>query len=339
MAKIDKYFLNFSSEYDYSDKKKNNTNSIAYMFNRTSTMFEYENLPKTIPYKELEKILQSTGFGIFTKIDDDFYVVSGGLGGVTDVYNRPTNAIVSVPYLNYNKTLTIGEDCVIIMNDITGTGLKPIFDKYINLLNENEISILLATVNNRIQTLISANDDSTVESAETFLKNIYEGKLGVIAESQLFDSLKVNHKTTNNSISELIELEQYLKASLYNEIGLSANYNMKKERLINAEVELNNDVLFPLLDDMLECREQALNEINELYGLNISVKFGNAWAYRNNVIEPVQDDLSNDNKEGEPVIEDEEIIEPMDDTEDTEDKEDTEDTEDTEEEKDKKKVN
>ena len=246
LAKIDKYFLNFSGEYDYANKKINNTNSMGYMFNRTSTMFKYNNLPKTIPYKELEKLLQSTGYGIFTKINDDFYVVRGGLGGETDVYNRPTKAIVSVPYLNYSQTLDIGENCVLIMNDTTGTGLKPIFDKYINLLNENEISILLATVNNRIQTLISANDDSTIESAKMFLTNIFDGKLGVVAESQLFDSLKVNHKTTNNSVSELIELEQYLKASLYNEIGLSANYNMKKERLINAEVELNNDVLFPL---------------------------------------------------------------------------------------------
>lgn len=320
LAKIDKYFLNFSGEYDYSNKKMNNTNSIGYMFNRTSTMFKYTNLPKTIPYKELEKILQSTGYGVFTKINGDFYVVNGVLGGETDVYNRPTKAIVSVPYLNYNNTLDIGKNCVLIMNDTTGIGLKPIFDKYINLLNENEISILLATVNNRIQTLISANDDSTIESAKMFLTNIFDGKLGVVAESQLFDSLKVNQKTTNNSVRELIELEQYLKASLYNEIGLSANYNMKKERLINAEVELNNDVLFPLIDDMLECRVNSLNEINELYGLNISVEFGNTWAYRNN-----------------PVTEDVPYIEPTEETPDAEDTPDTEETPDAEETKDKDK--
>ena len=286
MAKIDKHFLGFSSDYDYLDKKKNIINQMAYLFNRTVTMFEYHNLPETIPPKELELLLQSNGFGIFLKIDNDFYVVNGGLGGEGDVYNRPTKAVVSIPYLKYNETLNIGEDCIILKSDSTLTGLKPMFDKYIHLLNENNISMLLTVVNTRIQSIISANDDRTVESAKEFLKDIQDGKLGVIAESQLFNSLKVsNSNTRNNNISDLIELEQYMKASLFNEIGLSANYNMKKERLINAEVELNNDVLYPLIDDMIQCREEGLKQINELFDLDIQVKFSSSWAYKNRDVE------------------------------------------------------
>ena len=286
MAKIDKHFLGFSSDYDYLDKKKNIINQMSYLFNRTVTMFEYHNLPETIPPKELELLVQSNGFGVFIEVEGEYYIVNAGLGGEGDVYNRPTKAVVSIPYLKYNETLNIGEDCIILKSDSTLTGLKPMFDKYIYLLNENNISMLLTVVNTRIQSIISANDDRTVESAKEFLKDIQDGKLGVIAESQLFNSLKVsNSNTRNNNISDLIELEQYMKASLFNEIGLSANYNMKKERLINAEVELNNDVLYPLIDDMIQCREEGLKQINELFDLDIQVKFSSSWAYKNRDVE------------------------------------------------------
>ena len=282
MAKIDKYFIGGKSvDFDYTDKETNIKNNIAYMFNRTNAMFKYNNLPKTIPSKELELLLQSNGFGIFLKIDNDFYVVNGGLGGETDVYNRPTKAIVSIPSLNYNKTLDINKDCVVISSDSSNVGLLPMFKKYAFILNENMITMILANVNKRYTTLISANDDNTVASAELFLKNIFDGKQGVIAENKLFDSLKVNPNTEDmGTLKDLIEFEQYIKASFYNEIGLSANYNMKKERITKEEFTTNSDSLFPLVDDMLNSRRKALEEINLLFDLDITVDFNSSWNIR-----------------------------------------------------------
>ena len=75
LAKIDKHFLNFNSDYDFLDKETNILKLLSYMFNRTNAMFEYENLPDTVPSKELELLIQSNGFGVFTKINDDYYVV------------------------------------------------------------------------------------------------------------------------------------------------------------------------------------------------------------------------------------------------------------------------
>ena len=90
MAKVDKHFIGSKlRDFDFLDKATNVNNNIAYMLNRTNTMFKYTNLPSTIPSKEIEILLQTNGFGVFVKIEDDFYVVNGGLGGETDVYNRP----------------------------------------------------------------------------------------------------------------------------------------------------------------------------------------------------------------------------------------------------------
>ena len=307
MAKVDKYFLGDGDKgtgYNHLDKKTNVNNHIKYMLNRSINMFKYHNLPDTLPAKELELLLQCHGYTVICKINDNLYAVNAGLGGECDVYGNPTQAIVTVPYLNYNATLNIDTDCIVMNNDTMQTGLIPMYQKYCTLLNENEITMLLVTINKRIQNFISANDDSTVQSARKFLENVYAGKVGVIAEQRLFDSLKIANVGTNAGINlkDLFEYEQYLKASLYNEIGLSANFNMKRERLTKAEVECNTDNLYPLPDEMLSSRREAIAKINEMFGTDITVEFNSSWDYRvlgGESIDTLEDD--NTGAEGENV--------------------------------------
>ena len=285
MAKVDKYFLGESNSvtgYNHLDKKTNVNNHIKYMLNRSVNMFKYHNLPDTIPAKELELLLQCHGYAVICKINNELYAVKAGLGGESDVYGNPTQAVVTVPYLNYNDTLNIDTDCIVMNNDIMQIGLLPMYQKYCTLMNENEITMLLVTINKRIQNFISANDDNTVQSARKFLQNVFDGKMGVIAEQRLFDSLKIAHtgSQAGMSLTELFEFEQYLKASLFNEIGLSANYNMKRERLTKSEVECNTDNLYPLPDEMLSSRREAIDKINNLFGTDILVEFSSSWDYR-----------------------------------------------------------
>ena len=310
MAKVDKYFLGDGDKgtgYNHLDKKTNVNNHIKYMLNRSINMFKYHNLPDTLPAKELELLLQCHGYAVICKINDNLYAVNAGLGGECDVYGNPTQAIVTVPYLNYNATLNIDTDCIVMNNDTMQTGLIPMYQKYCTLLNENEITMLLVTINKRIQNFISANDDSTVQSARKFLENVYAGKVGVIAEQRLFDSLKIANVGTNAGINlkDLFEYEQYLKASLYNEIGLSANFNMKRERLTKAEVECNTDNLYPLPDEMLSSRREAIDKINEMFDTDITVEFNSSWDYRvlgGESIDTLEDD--NAGAEGENVTAD-----------------------------------
>lgn len=284
MAKIDKYNygLGYTFNYDYKDKPRNVENLMKYMLNRSNIMFQYHNLPDSIPSREIELLLQTNGFGVFIEVEGKYYIVNGGLGGEPDVYNMPTEAVISIPALKLNKTYKINEDCIVIPNDSMYLGLLPMYAKYCTLMNENEITMLLATVNKRIQHLLSANDDNTLESAKKFLEKVFDGEIGVIGESKLFESLKVNTTSTTSQVSmkDLFEYEQYLKASMYNEIGLSANFNMKRERLSSSEVEANTDNLYPLVDDMLKNRREGLEKVNKMFGLDIQVEFNSSWDYR-----------------------------------------------------------
>lgn len=296
--------------YDRKEKDRNTRNQVMYMLDRSLLMFKYNGLPESLPPIELERLLQSNGFAGVTEVEGVLYAFYGGLGGEQDVYGRPTTLVVSNPALNYNETLEIEKDVVLMRNDSMMLGLMPTFAKYSTLLNENEVSMTLASISQRVNNLISVADDNTALSADKYLKQLEEGKLGYIFESKLFDSLQTNpmNSSGGSSITELIELQQYLKASMYNDIGLNANYNMKRERLNSSEVEMNSDNLYPFVDNMLEHRRIALDEINEKFGYEITVELNSSWNYRNSQGEDIDNEyLQQDDAETEELGESDEF--------------------------------
>ena len=100
-----------------------------------------------------------------------------------------------------------------------------------------------------------------------------------MSETAFIEGLNVREfKEVADCLIPLIEYHQYTKASFLNDIGLNANYNMKREAINSNESNLNDDMLRPFIDDMLKMREEAIEEINKKYDLNISVSFNSAWA-------------------------------------------------------------
>ena len=251
---------------------------IDNMLIKCNQMFVYKNLPDGITKRVIERYLLENGYCIFTKENDKFYVFTGGLGGEQNEYYEYTKCIVSNPYLKLNKEYTINDDCVLIRNDSKMKGLIPLLEKYGVLCGDCELSINMLTNNLRTQFFISANDDKTRQNADLFIKKLVDGELSVIGENQFLDGVKVHNVSSQaNCIQQFIELNQYLKASAFNEIGLDANFNMKRERLTVNEVELNTSILIPLADNMLEERKNAIDLINKKYGLNIEVDLSSVW--------------------------------------------------------------
>lgn len=266
--------------YDWSYVKEKIFRSYStYLFLRTQSMFEYQNLPESIPARYLEKYLQENGQCCICSVDGTLYALIGSPGGELDAYYQPTTYVVANPYLNFSKELTVDRDCVLFRNDNEMMGLTPLISRYAGMLTENLITIRRSDVMMRTMYFISAPDDKSLQSSKMFLDDIEEGTSGVVADSPFFDGIKTH--TTNTSASDymiqFIELHQYLKGSLYNELGLNANFNMKRESLSKDELGLNDDALMPLIDEMLSQRRIAVGKINELFDQNISVDYGSAW--------------------------------------------------------------
>lgn len=282
----DKKYLKYirsNDLYNFKDKKNNIFNHEIYMLMRTSRMFKWSGLPETIPEKYLEQFLQVNGYAGIAVGDDagSLYAFYGGLGGEPDAYYNPTKFIVANPYLKLSKEYTIDSDCIIIRNDPFYIGLMPLFNKYASMLSENELSLNMASINTRVQSALAAGDDRTKAAAERYIEKLTEGDISVIGENAFFDedlkSVPLANTSKTGILGDLIEYEQYLKASWYNELGLNANYNMKREALNSAESSINDDILFPLVDEMLKMRQEGADRVNEMFGTDISVELASSW--------------------------------------------------------------
>lgn len=262
------------------DKDTAVTEFMANTLAKTQSMFEYDGLPDSIPQKELERLLQTTGNAFVTSVDGVLYALSGGKGGEPDVYGRATLYTVANPALKLNKTYDIQKDGVLIENDSNGESLLPLIGRYAVLYTDGLISLNTASILTRITMLISASDDKTKQSADEFLRKIQDGEFSIIGENAFFKGVNMQTAPTTNSvyITQLIELIQYYKASMYNELGLNANYNMKRERLNLGEVSMSVDVLLPYVDNMLKERQNAVEKINEMFDTEISVKLASSWG-------------------------------------------------------------
>ena len=294
-----------------SDKTKVFENYCKYTFTRTQSMFTYEGLPDTIPVQWLESYLQRNGSCCIAEHEGKLYALLGNAGGELDEYYQPTTYTVANPALGLSKTFEIGKDCVYCKNDYDAIGLVPLVSRYCGLMTENLLTVRISDINMRMMNLLSAPDDNTLQSTKQYLKDLEDGKLGVVGETPFFEGLKLQSKGVGNGdyMIQFIELQQYLKGSMYNELGINANFNMKREALSGQEVALNDDALMPLIDDMLKQRRAMCDELNEMFGLSVSVDYGSTW--HSNVVEKQlisEEELGADNAESEEAAGDESAL-------------------------------
>ena len=261
------------------------------MLSRLQKMFKYSNLPDTIPRQYLENYLLVNGSCVIGKDlmhpeDENLYAFVGAAGGIPDIYYRPTFYIISNPALHTTVQYHISEtdpehepDGVLVRNDTMWQGLYPMMARYASLISENLLTLRTADIMLRVLALITAPDDSSRLAADQFLSDITNGKLASIAENRFLDGIRMQNPPSNNGsyLTQFIELHQYLVGSFYNEVGLNANYNMKREALSESETGLNDDSLMPLCEDMLRCRREDMEKVNSMFGTSIQVDFDSSW--------------------------------------------------------------
>ena len=272
---------------------------------RTQKMFNYNNLPKTIPKEQLELLLQRNGYAVITKVNGELYAFYGGLGGEPNEYYLPTIATVANPALKFSKSMIIDKECIVIKNDVMFMGLMPLIQSTSYLLAQADISFKYALINGRMKAIVTAPNDEVKASLDEMFRQIEKGSsLKVVVDDDLMNELKVSPYGSNDNGIDIIELKQYIIGSFYQKLGIQSNFNMKREALNSAESALNDDILYPLIDEMLEERQKGVKKINELYGTNISVELSSVWkqlrdqeeqAVNNEDKESKKDEVTQDN--------------------------------------------
>lgn len=294
---------------DFEDKNTVHKFLVDTMLNKLHSMFEWQGLPETIPQRVLETMLMRAGSTTIFKWNDRIYQSHGQIGGELNYNYLPRISIVSNPYIkDFNsKTFEIyyGKDdpesigvinavdkCVVGLNDPNYMGILPICNYYATLLTENVLSKRIVTINSRAINIFIAPDGNAKKDFEDFITNLTNGKIkAILAKNIMKDSqtLPYAQNSSTGVLTDLIEDQQYIKASWLNELGLNANYNMKRESINSNESQLNQDALLPLVDQMLLMRKNMCEQVNELFGVNWTVDFSSAWKAKRVEIEEAID--------------------------------------------------
>lgn len=272
------------------DKEKLVSQFMSTMLVRTQSMFKHDGLPDTIPKRVYEGQIQR-GYtvvievkkgesGAASDVESGLYQTWGSLGGALDYNYMPKTVIVSNPYL-IQKEYTVGKDCVVIPNDSRYMGLYEICRYYATLLAENVISKNILTINSRAMNIFKVGDERQKKDVEDFIASLKNGNISAVVNKggiyKVIDTIPFGDTHSHQPLTDLIEDQQYIKASFFNELGLQANYNMKRESINSNEAQLNESALRPFVDDMLEQRQLGDERVNKMFGVKWHTEFNSSW--------------------------------------------------------------
>lgn len=265
--------------YDLTDKERGLFDFYQQTLNKSLRMFAYTDLP--VPEIQFEKQLQENGYTVVFKYQDKIYCNSGNLTGQEkSPYGEPTQAIINIPALSLSKTFDLETEAVLVKNDFLQVGLRPLLLSKGTQIIENRLTMYLKNVLGRAPFTITANSDKSIQSAQVFINKLISGDLAVIAEDSFLKDVDVNslNQTGQATMQDLITYQTYLYGQLYSEIGLPGLTNEKQERMISSEVESQQATIRPLVDNMLECRQRGIDNMNKLFNGNTQVELDSVWS-------------------------------------------------------------
>lgn len=251
-----------------------------------NSAFIYTGLPDSVDVDFINSYLNNTGYITWCKADDGtIRTLQGAISGI-DVYNRPTTFESANPVSKYSGLKrTIGEDCVVMfntLNDRKAENNVRLFTKYAALLDELDKSINSAIYNSRVSAIFSVESDTEAQQVRAMCDDVAKGKPFILTNNnavrnslmgisgQMVETLPVK----SNYVLDLLLRDRYtILCNFLTEIGINNTPFEKKERQIVNEVDSNNELLKITGFEFLEARKKALEKVNEMFGLNISVDF------------------------------------------------------------------
>lgn len=279
---------------------------------------------ETINWNYFKMNLLLDGQICITDFGDNLYACIGNRGGKPNEYYIPTIFTIANPVLG-SKQVDIDVNGVVFYNtdidifnytgncEIFSGGLYDLISQTATLLADNIISINCNQINSRITAFFTAESEAQAVAGEAILKKMYAGKPYQILRSDLIEKLNVNpiNSSASGNITELVELHNYIIANFFQSIGVKSNNVMKRERLINSEIDSQNDYLKVSLLEILTSWQKGFDKLNEIYGTDISVNLNPAL-----LDELLEDSTSDEMVNGEVSVND--AYESEDSTENTE---------------------
>ena len=236
------------------------------------SIYKWDNLPNGIDEKWIESFLYSYGNCVFfNDKDKGFMVAKCTQSGELNFYDEPT---LLQPYgTNFTgDELENNYECVLIRNNDLMIPTAPTLQLYAYRLAEISRTIDVNVNAQKTPIMLLCNEKQKLSMKRMF-SQVDENEVAIYGSKDLeMDNIKALKLEAPVVFDKL----QIQKHAIWNEcmsfLGIN-NANMdKRERLVSAEVGANNEQVEISGDVFLKSRQQACEQLNKLFGLNITVE-------------------------------------------------------------------
>lgn len=268
------------------------TNGLTYQFyldrliELSVSMFDWKNVPESIDVRFLETRLFMNGSAVFFKDEDldpdtglsetrteggTFLALPVAMNGKFNVYNVPVKYRA---YANsgYNKELDINNSVIIYNNMIRTNSVRTCTLYAKRLWNLDRIIDVNANAQ-KTPVLIACDEQQRLTVLNMYQQ--WDGNEPAIFGTKDLD-LKALQCLRTDAPYVADKLYQ-LKTEIWNEaltyLGISNINYQKKERMISDEVLRNQGGTIASRYSRLEARREAVEQINKMFGLDISVDY------------------------------------------------------------------
>lgn len=280
---------------EFSTSAKRNKASYIQYFDRLTelaiSMFDWQGLPDTVDARYMELTLFKKGQVVFFKDEDLGYLaLPNGGSGKFNVYGIPIRRR-AIAVNGYNKNLT-DEDSVIIWNNMLHMGSTLEVEMYAQRLWEIDRTIDVNIKAQKTPILIKCDEHERLTMRNLYMQ--YDGNAPVIWGDK---NLNANGVQSISTQAPFVSDQLYeLRTQLYNEVlgvlGISNISYQKRERLISDEVIRSLGGTIANRFTRLEPRRVACEQINKMFGLDISVDYREDYQYMTAISETLNEDDS-----------------------------------------------
>lgn len=261
---------------EFWDSARTNELSFNYYFNRLVELcissFIWENMPKTVDTRFLELCLFSDGKSVFFEDKDiGFLSLRCATSGRWNVYQIPTQRRA---YSTNGFNLNLDENnSVIIWNNYMHRNAQTDIELFAKRLGNLDRIIDVNANAQKTPILIGCDENELLTMKNLYLK--YDGNQPVIFGDKNYGNKTLQVLKTDAPY--VCDKLYSLKTQIWNEamtyLGINNVNQTKKERLITDEVQDGQGDVMANRNSRLLARKQACEQINEMFGLNLDVKF------------------------------------------------------------------
>lgn len=257
--------------------------------NLALTMFEWKGLPDSINPRFIERALMDKG--LVTFVDDPdlgkmaTYATSSGM---VDAYGEPIAYKCYGANGLYTKDFA-AKDVVVLRNNPDLIPTLNIVIWYAARITDLEMTITVNLNTQKKPWMLLVPEKERYSWEQIMMK--VEGNESLIMGTKSLDPDAIQHFNLNApyNADKLQETKETLVNELYTRLGLNNANTDKRERLIVDEVNANNQIIDLNVQTMLRFRKEAAEELNQRFGLKVSVDLRAKGEQRGEVHDPTQD--------------------------------------------------